>query len=115
MARRVAAIALPILASLLLAAHFFRASLYPLVAACLAMIVLPFVARRWAGRVLQASLAVGAIEWLRTAWMLAAERASFGEPYGRLLAILGSVAALTLAAALAVRVRGEAPRERGAP
>jgi len=47
--RIAAMMTLPALALLLLAAHFFRAGLLPLVALCL-----------------------GTVEWLRTAWLIAA-------------------------------------------
>jgi hypothetical protein len=98
-----AALLLPALALLLLGAHFFRAGLVPLTAACVAMIALLFVRSPWSARVLQVVLVLGALEWLRTAWTFASLRAAMGEPYGRLLLILGTVAAATLAAALLLR------------
>jgi len=88
------------LALLLLAAHFYRAGLVPLTVLCAMLIGLLFVRAAWAVRVLQAVLALGALEWLRTAWVFAAARAAQGQPYGRLLAILGTVAAVTAVAAL---------------
>ena len=88
------------LALLLLAAHFFRAGLMPLTVLCVMLLGLLFVRKAWAVRVLQAVLALGALEWLRTAWVFAAARAAQGQPYGRLLAILGAVAAVTAIAAL---------------
>jgi hypothetical protein len=88
------------LALLLLAAHFFRAGLVPLTVLCTMLIGLLFVRATWSLRVLQAVLALGALEWLRTAWVFAAARAAQGQPYGRLLAILGTVAAVTAIAAL---------------
>jgi hypothetical protein len=99
-------------ALLLLGAHFFRAGLMPLTALCAMLVALLFVRARWAVRSLQVALALGTLEWVRTAWVFAAARAAQGEPYGRLLAILGTVAALTAVAALllsraAVRNPGE--------
>ncbi len=96
---RALGIALPVLALLLLAAHFFRAALFPLAALSFASIALLFVRQRWAARVLRVALLLGALEWLRTAWSLASDRAASGRPYLRMLAILGAVAAVTLAAA----------------
>lgn len=87
-------------ALLLLAAHFYRAGLAPLAALCAMLVGLLFVRATWSVRVLQAVLALGALEWLRTAWVFAAARAAQGQPYGRLLAILGTVAAVTAIAAL---------------
>ena len=97
---RVLAMALPAVALLLLAAHFQRAGLYPLVAVSIALIGLSFVTDAWARRVLQVALLVGAAEWLRTAWVLAAHRAAMGLPYARMLVILCVVAAITLVAAV---------------
>ena len=96
----VAARVLAGVALLLLAAHFYRAGLVPLTVICVMLVGLLFVHTVWAVRVLQAVLALGALEWLRTAWVFAAARAAQGQPYGRLLAILGSVAAITAIAAL---------------
>jgi hypothetical protein len=87
------------LALLLLAAHFFRAGLIPLTALCVVLVALLFIRATWAVRTLQTVLALGTLEWLRTAWVFAAARAAQGQPYGRLLAILGAVAAVTALAA----------------
>ena len=90
---------LPILALVLLAAHFLHAGLWPVSAACLASIALVAIARPWAARVLQALLVLGAIEWLLTTIALARMRAGHGQPYARMLVILGVVTAVTLMAA----------------
>ena len=97
---RLALMFVPGLALLLLAAHFFRAGLMPLTVLCAMLVVLLFVRAPWAVRSLQVALALGTLEWLRTAWVFAAARAAQGQPYGRLLAILGTVAAVTAIAAL---------------
>jgi hypothetical protein len=91
------------LALLLLAAHFFRAGLVPLAALAVALAGLLFVRSAWSARLLQWALALGVLEWLRTAWVFAAARAALGEPYTRLLAILGAVALLTALAAVLLR------------
>ena len=101
--RTLALLLLPAFALLLLGAHFFRASLIPLTVACLALVVLLFVRARWAWLTLQVALALGAIEWLRTAWVFASARAQFGQPYARLLVILGAVALVTALAAWVLR------------
>jgi hypothetical protein len=103
--RIVATLLLPALALLVLGAHFFRAGLAPLAGACVALLALLFVRTTWAARTLQAALALGTLEWLRTAWGFASARAAQGQPYTRLLLILGSVALFTVLAALALRSR----------
>lgn len=97
--RAVASRILAGVALLLLAAHFFRAGLMPLAVLSVMLTALLFVHSAWADRILQAVLALGALEWLRTAWTFAAARAAQGQPYGRLLAILGTVAVVTAVAA----------------
>jgi hypothetical protein len=87
------------LALLLLAAHFFRAGQFPLAAISCGLIALVFVPRPWASLLLRAALALGSIEWLRTAWVLFERRALAGQPYTRMLMILGAVAAITAVAA----------------
>jgi hypothetical protein len=92
-------VVLPALASLLLAAHFYRSGIYPLAGAMIALAGLTFVSRPWAGRALGLTLLLGAVEWLRTAWVFASLRHSMGLPFARLLAILGAVALFTLVSA----------------
>ena len=97
----------PVAAALaVLGAHFYRAgSLAPL-AFTVAAFALLFVRRRAAAWVVQATLAAGAVEWLRTLAALVAQRQAAGLPWLRLALILGTVALLTAAAALAFRQRG---------
>lgn len=102
---RLALLLLPGLALLLLAAHFFRAGLVPFAGLSAALVVLLFVRMPWAARVLQVALAVGTLEWLRTAWIFAAARAAADQPYARLLVIIGTVAALTALAAWTIGSR----------
>jgi hypothetical protein len=101
--RRVARVLLPALALLLLAAHFFRAGLTPLAALCVTAVGLLFVRATWAVRALQTLLGLGALEWIRTAWVFATARAAAGQPYGRLLVILGLVAVITVVAVMVLR------------
>lgn len=81
-----------VLSFLVLAAHLSRAGL-PL-AAVAAVALLPGLLvshRRWAVRALQVGLVLATLEWVRTTVRLAAVRRAEGEPYLRLLAILGVV------------------------
>lgn len=101
---KIVALALaPALALLLLAAHFYRAGLWPLALAALLLNALLFVPRAWAARTVQLALLAGAFEWLRTLASLVGERMAAGQPYLRLTAILLAVALLTAGAALAFR------------
>lgn len=105
---------LPTLALLALAAHFHRAGLPILAVLAFGCIALVFATGPLAARVLQAVLAVGTLEWLRTAWALAQHRIEAGLPYQRMVLILAVVAALTATAAwLAGRPR--ATQERAGP
>ena len=105
---------LPALALLLLGAHFFRAGLVPVAAACVALLALLFLRTAWAASVMQGALALGVLEWLRTAWVFASARADVGQPYGRLLVILGGVALVTALAALSLRSKAAREHFRSA-
>jgi len=93
------------LSALVLAAHFLRAGNLLLLLASVAIIVLIFVRRSWAARLIQLGLFLGAIEWLRTLIVLVSVRRQYGEPFARLTIILGAVAAVTAASALLLRTR----------
>ena len=88
-----------ILSALVLAAHFFRAGDPVGVAASLAGLALLLVPRAWAARAVQIGLAIGAAEWVRTLVVFTAQRRALGEPWGRLVVILGAVALFTLLSA----------------
>jgi len=88
------------LSALLLAAHFFRAGVYPLVAAALALPFVLVIPRRWSARGVQVVLVLGAAEWVRTAWVLVAARQADGRPWTRMAIILGSAAVFTAASGL---------------
>jgi hypothetical protein len=101
--RAIGLLILPGLALLLLAAHLVHAGLIPLASVALMLIGLLSVRRPWAARVVQVVLLIGAIEWVLTAVGLAQLRASHGEPYLRLAAILGAVTVFTVLAAAVFR------------
>lgn len=95
---------LPIVLSLLaLAAHFLRAGHPVLVLAALAGLALLFVRRPWAARAIQVVLLGGAVEWARTTLTLASARIDAGEPYVRMVMILGGVILLGVASAWTFR------------
>jgi hypothetical protein len=88
-----------ILSFVLLAAHFSRHEIPFLMALSLLAPILLFVKRPWVPRLLQLLLVVGALEWVRTAAVLAARRIDVGAPWLRMVVILGAVALVTIGAA----------------
>jgi hypothetical protein len=103
---------LVVLALVLLAAHLSRADRNALAGLVLLLPFLLFVRAPWAGWTLRTVLFVGGLEWIRTLFRLVGLRRSVGEDWARLAVILLAVAAVTFAAAKAVRIagRGESPR-----
>ena len=92
---------IPIVLSLaVLGAHFLRYDSMIGVAGSLLLIGLLFVRQAWVARLVQVALVLGAVEWLRTLYVLAQWRASQGEPATRMIVILGSVAVVTVCSAL---------------
>ena len=89
-----------VLSILVLGAHFLRFGNWIGVFAALLLIALLFVRRPWVARLMQVLLVLGTLEWLRTMYELAHMRALQGQPYGRMLVILGIVAAVTFCSAL---------------
>lgn len=98
-----------ILSFLVLGAHLLRSGLVLLVPLPLLFIFLLIPKAPWAVRSCQALLGLGALEWLRTLAMRVIERNGAGEPYLRLVLILGFVAAFTAGSALLLRVPERAP------
>ena len=89
-----------VLSILILAAHFLRGGGL-LVAVCvLGLLAILPLRRRWVARLLQVVLGLGALEWLRTLVVLAMRRSEQGEPFLRMVVILGIVVLVTLASAL---------------
>ena len=87
------------LSVVVLAAHFLRAGWLPLVVILIALVPLLGLRRRWVPRVFQVILGFGALEWLRTLLELRELRVMLGQPYARMVAILGGVALFTAVAA----------------
>jgi hypothetical protein len=91
------------LSAVLLAAHFSRAGASALALLSLAFPLLLLIRQPWAARMVQLALVLGGLEWLRTARGYVQRRMELGEPWTRLMIILGVVALLTWASALALR------------
>lgn len=97
---------LPIVLSLVvLGAHFLRDGNMPLVVACLILIGLLPVRHVLVARLVQAALALGALEWIWTLYRLVEIRVALGQPYTRMSIILVAVAAITLCSALLFETR----------
>jgi hypothetical protein len=90
-----------VLSLLVLGAHFLRAGATLLVVAVIALLVILAVRRPWVARAVQVALLIGTAEWLRTIANLTRERMNIGEPYLRMVAILGAVAVVTFLSAAA--------------
>ncbi len=105
----------PVLAFLLLAAHFSRANLNGLAIACLLLPFLLFYRKRWVLLVGGILLLMGAVVWGVTGYHLALARVHFGMPYHRLVAIMGGVVLYTLFSAWVLLRRKSRERYPGDP
>lgn len=95
---------IPVVLSLLvLAAHFLRSGSLAMVGAVLLVLLMLLHRRPWTARIAQVVLVAGAAEWVRTLLVLARERERAGEPAARMIAILATVAVVTLLSALIFR------------
>jgi len=104
-----------ILSLLVLGAHFPRSGSLPLVVAAIALVACLAARRPWVSRLGQAALLLGAIEWVRTLVLFAGGRMRHGEPYIRLVIILGAVALVTVLSALLFETARLRQRYRRAP
>lgn len=92
-----------ILSSLLLGAHFYRSGNVILAGFCVLLPFFLFLRKPWIPRLFQVLLVLGALEWLRTLYFLAAVRIAWDEPWTRLAVILGAVALFTAMSGLVFR------------
>jgi ABC-type transport system involved in cytochrome c biogenesis permease subunit len=88
-----------VLSYVVLAAHFMRGSMLPLVIIALVTPLLLLIHRTWATRVVQGGLVLAAIIWGLTLVQIAVERMHNSEPWGRMAVILSVVAAMALVSA----------------
>ncbi|MCW8925478.1 MAG: hypothetical protein OQJ84_04410 [Xanthomonadales bacterium] len=98
---------LPVFLSfLLLAAHFFRAG-QTVMAAIPLLLLIPLASRKiWVPWLIQLALLLGAIEWVRTLYVVAQLRIEYGQPWHRMAIILGAVALFTALSCLVFRSKG---------
>ena len=94
-----------VISSLLLGAHFLRLG-QPLLVVLSSLLPLILLFRKyWVARLMQFYLILGAVEWVRTLFFLVVERHAEGQPWSRLVIILGLVALFTGCSALVFRIR----------
>ena len=97
---------LPVILSFgLLAAHFSRANLFPLVILSLLIPLLLLIRNQWVPRSMQILLLLGALEWIRAMFGYIDVRKNMGDDWGRLAIILVTVALLTACSGLVFRGR----------
>jgi hypothetical protein len=89
-----------VLSLVILGAHFMRYGNSIGVLGSLVLIALLTVRRPWVARLMQVVLILGALEWVRTLYELVQVRATLGQPFIRMIVILGVVVAVTLCSAL---------------
>ncbi len=89
-----------IISLLILSAHFSRAG-FPFISIILLILPLLLIVKRpWVARLIQIVLLFGCVEWIRSLVYYVNQRQELGEPFIRLVLILGIVAILTGLAAL---------------
>jgi hypothetical protein len=96
---RVLPIVTTVISALLIGAHFLRSGSYWIAAAAVLFPAILVFRHRAAVWFVQALLLVAAVEWLRTIAIIALERQAYGQPWSRAAAVLGAVAALSVASA----------------
>ena len=86
-----------VISSLLIGAHFLRHGRFVLMGIGLVPLVALLIRHPLAVRLVQGILIAASLAWIRTAYLLASQRAATGLPYTRLLVILCAVAGFTFA------------------
>jgi hypothetical protein len=95
---------LPVFISfLLLAAHFMRAGQTVVMVVLLLLLPLLLLKKFWVPWVMQLTLLLGALEWVRTIVFVAQTRMDQGMPWTRMAVILGVVALFTALSCLVFR------------
>ena len=94
-----------LLSLIVLGAHCMRIGMPYLMVIPVAALVLLLWPRRWVARLVQTTLVLGALEWLRATIGYVSIRMGLDMPWMRLALILGSVALFTLLSALVFRTQ----------
>ncbi len=97
---------LPVFISfMLMAAHFVRAGQAVIAFVLLSLLALLALRKTWVPWVIQLSLLLGAVEWVRTLMSVAQVRVELGMPWMRMAIILGAVALFTALSCLVFRTK----------
>lgn len=97
---------LPVFISfILLAAHFVRAGQVVIAFVLLCLLALLVLRKSWVPWIIQSTLLLGAVEWVRTLLNVAQVRVELGMPWMRMAIILGVVALFTALSCLVFRNR----------
>ncbi len=97
---------LPVIFSfLLLAAHFSRMNILPLVILSVLVPVMLLVKKVWIVRTIQVLLVLGAFEWVRSMFNYIEVRKSIGDDWSRLAIILSLVALFTALSGLVLQMK----------
>jgi hypothetical protein len=92
---------LPVIISFgLLAAHFSRAGILPLMILSLIVPFILLVKKAWVARIVQVLLLLGGFEWIRAMLGYIEARKAIGDDWSRLAIILGAVALFTALSSL---------------
>ncbi len=102
--------ALIILSCLILIAHHSRGGEPGLMGLWLTVPFALLMRRRWVDRAVQIVLFGGALEWVLTIRTIVDVRSAIGLPYGRMMIILGVVAAVTALSGLLLETKGRRRR-----
>jgi len=94
-----------ILSVLIFSAHLFRNDSVLLMLPVLFSLVLLFLERGWVARFFQVLLLIIALEWARSAVVLAMERQEAGKPWVRAVVILATVGLFALFAGVLFETR----------
>ena len=93
----------PIISLLLLSAHFSKLNMMLLSFIFIGLPFLLFIKKKWSARIIYILLIIGSLEWIRTIFHYVNQRQSVGEPYFRLIIIIGVVAIFTAFSTLVFR------------
>jgi hypothetical protein len=80
---------------LILSAHFSRIDILIFSILCLLLPLVLIIKKSWVVKLVQTLLVLGSFEWIRSIFNYVIERQSIGEPYIKLVIILGLVAVFT--------------------
>lgn len=92
-----------VIAMIILAAHFLRTGALTLTLLCLLFPFLLFIKRSWVITATSLFAYIGGIIWLFVTYELYLARVASGQPWTRMIVILGTVAIFTFAAGMLLK------------